>query len=53
MGMPIFPTRRTSGKMFFRIAAVNEEVVLFPFVPVIPTIFPGHSAKKIFVADVR
>jgi hypothetical protein len=33
--------------------AVREEVVLFPFVPVMPTILPGHSAKKRFVADVR
>jgi hypothetical protein len=49
----MFPTNRTSGKASLRIAAVREDVVLLPFVPVTPTIFPGHSAKKILVAEVR
>jgi hypothetical protein len=34
-------------------AVVRDEVVLLPLVPVTPIIFPGHSAKNIFVADVR
>ena len=52
-GFPMLPTKRTSEKSEASILAISDEVVLLPFVPVIPIVWSANRERKMFVAEVK
>src|SRR4029453_8789636 len=51
IGTPMFPPTTEGIPASRRMLPVSDGVVVFPLLPVIPTIGPGHSSKKSAVAD--